>query len=178
MGRTAWRSVVLGALFGSGTALPGYAHAQAVAPTAAAPAPVLQAPATPSPRLHLPQMPSLRLAWPITPLRFSFSGREEGNYANGPLRLFRAESLWLKVGALQGVTVASAERDFELDCSGLTCQPVVKNSFAVEGRLALPRVTPQLAETYAYVRSSWSRTSQPISPRNSKLISVGLAGAF
>ena len=123
-------------------------------------------------------MPWLRLALPTTPLRFSFSASEEGNYAKGPLRLFRTESLWLQAGSLQVLTVASAERDFELDCSGLTCQPVIKNSFAVEGRLALPRLTPHVQSNYAYVRSSWSRTPQPLSARNSQLISVGFAGTF
>ena len=120
----------------------------------------------------------MRLTWPVAPVRFSFSAREEGDYAKGPLRLFRSESLWLRVGALQAVTLASAERDVELDCSGLTCQPVVKNIFAVDARLALPRFTPHVQSSYAYVRSSWSRTPQPVSPRDSRSLSVGLAGTF
>ena len=175
MGRTAWRSVVLGVLFGLGLGfgLPRAAHAQAEAPPATAP--VIE---TSSPGLQLPQVPWLRLALPVTPLRFSFSASEEGNYAKGPLLLFRTESLWLQAGPFQALTVTSAERDVVLDCSGLTCQPVIKNIFAVDARLALPRVTPHVQSSYAYVRSSWSRTPQLIGPRDSRSLSVGLAGTF
>jgi hypothetical protein len=131
-----------------------------------------------SPRLELPLVPSLRLTWPVAPLRFSFSGTEEGNYANGPLRLFRAESLWLHTPSFQLLTIGSAERDFELDCSGLTCQPVVKSGFAVEARLALPRFSGAVPSTYAYVRGSSYRTPQALSPRSTVLISAGFAGTL
>lgn len=123
-------------------------------------------------------MPSLRLTWPVTPLRFSFSGSEEGNYANGPLRLFRAESLWVRTPSLQLLTVASGERDFELDCSGLTCQPVVRTGFAVEGRLALPRFSGAVPSSYAYVRGSSYRTPQTVGARSAGLLTAGFAGTL
>ena len=84
----------------------------------------------------LPPAPRLQLSWPIQPLSFSFHGSEEGNYAAGPLRLFRAEATWLRLGRLSLVTSSAADRAFELDCR-LTCQPIVSRSIAVEGRLHL-----------------------------------------
>jgi hypothetical protein len=125
-------------------------------------------------RLELPQVPLLRLTWPVAPLRFSFSGTEEGSYANGPLRLFRAESLWLRTPSLRLLTIGSAERAFELDCSGLTCQPVVKSGLAVEARLALPRFSGAVPSSFAYVRGASYRT--PVSARAVGLVSAGFGG--
>lgn len=172
MGRTVWHWGALGALLAVGLGFPVAARAQAQAPAVVATSP------TTTRSLELPQVPSLRLTWPVTPLRFSFTGSEEGNYANGPLRLFRAESLWLHTPTLQLLTIGSAERDFELDCSGLTCQPVVKSGFAVEGRLALPRFSGAVPSSYAYVRASSYRTPQALSPRSVGLISAGFGGTL
>jgi hypothetical protein len=172
MGRSTWGSGALGALLALGLSFPVAARAQA-----GAPALVATSPST-TRYLELPQVPSLRLTWPVAPLRFSFSGAEEGNYASGPLRLFRAESLWIHTPTLELLTIASAERDFELDCSGLTCQPVVRSGFAVEGRLALPRFSGAVPSSYAYVRASSYRTPQPLSARSAGLISVGFGGTL
>ncbi|HEX2876333.1 MAG TPA: hypothetical protein VHP33_34005 [Polyangiaceae bacterium] len=172
MGRPARRSGALGVLLCLGFARAAHAEEPAAAGTSAAEKPSV------SHYLELPQVPSLRLTWPVAPLRFSFSGSEEGNYANGPLRLFRAESLWLHTPSFQLLTIGSAERDFELDCSGLTCQPVVKSGVAVEARLALPRFSGAVPSTYAYVRGSSYRTPQPMSARSGGLISAGFAGTL
>jgi hypothetical protein len=166
MGRTGWESAAL-----------VISMALASAPSARAqqqgPAPPLMSALLPPPTL--PLVPELRLSWPITPLKFSFTGTEVNGYASGPLRFFRAESLWLRAPALQLWTVGSAERAFELDCR-LTCQPVVQHVLDLEARVPLPQLLPGTTDTHAYLRSSSYYTTQ--SPRSVRLVSAGLAGAF
>ena len=121
----------------------------------------------------LPTVPSLRLTWPIAPLQFSFSQAEVGGYASGPLQLFRAESLWLKMPAFSLLTAGSAERAFELDCR-LTCQPIVKRVVDLEARVPLPHFGGAVGDSYAFVRSSSLATSQ--NARFSRQLSAGVAG--
>lgn len=166
MGRTGWESAALVVLFGLVLAAP--VRAQQVGPAPPLSAPLL----LPS---RLPPVPELRLSWPIAPLKFTFIGTEVSGYRNGPLRLFRAESLWLRTPTFQLLTAGSAERAFELDCS-VTCQPIVKHTFDVEARLSLPPVVPGVADPHAFLRSSAYYTTQ--SPRAAGLLSAGLAGAF
>jgi hypothetical protein len=170
MGRTGWESAALAISFGLALAGPARAQAQAQAP---GPAPPLIAallfPAT------LPPVPELRLSWPIAPLKFSFTGEEVGGYRNGPLQLFRAESLWLRTSSFRLLTVGSVERAFELDCN-VTCQPVVKHSFAVEARLSLPPVVPGVTDPHAFLRSTAYYTTQSV--RGVRLLSAGFGGAF
>lgn len=166
MGRTGWESAAL--VISMGLALAPSARAQQQGPAP----PLMSAllfPAT------LPPVPELRLTWPITPLKFSFSGSEINGYANGPLQLFRAESLWLRTPALQLLTAGSAERAFELDCR-VTCQPIVKHVFDLEARVPMPQLVPGTSDTHAYLRSSSYSTTQ--STRGVRLLSAGLAGAF
>jgi hypothetical protein len=166
MGRTGWESAAL--VFSLGLVLATPARAQQPGPAP----PLISAllfPAT------LPPVPELRLSWPITPLRFTFTGSEVSGYRNGPLQLFRAESLWLRTGSFQLLTAGSAERAFELDCS-VTCQPVVKHVFEVEARLALPPMLPGVTDPHAFVRSSAYYTTQ--STRGVRLLSAGFGGAF
>jgi hypothetical protein len=127
------------------------------------------------PRTTLLAVPELRLQWPIAPLQFTFTGAELSGYRNGPLQLFRAESLWLRTPTLQLLTVSRAERAFELDCR-VTCQPIIQRSFDLEARLALPPVVPAVADTHAFVRSSGFYTTQR--PRAGGLLSAGFAGTF
>lgn len=84
----------------------------------------------------LPEPERLQLSWPVAPASFSFEAREEGQYAGGPLQLYRAESLWFAHGLFSLLSIGSAERAFELDCR-LTCQPVLQGGLALEGRLQL-----------------------------------------
>jgi hypothetical protein len=132
-------------------------------------------------RRRQPQQPACRryrnlhLTWPVAPLGFSFTAAEAGGYAKGPLQLFRAESLWLRTPAVQLLTVTSAERAVELDCS-LTCQPIVKRGIDLEARLPLPALGPRMPDNYAFVRYSSFRTSQ--SARFAGHFGAGLAGAF
>lgn len=127
----------------------------------------------------LPPAPRLQLSWPIQPLSFSFHGSEEGNYAAGPLRLFRAEATWLRLGHLSLVTTSAADRAFELDCR-LTCQPIVNSSMAIEGRLHLfsTRAVPA-AHAFARFETRWSEagSSQPtFSGTRGGLLRMGLGG--
>ncbi len=165
MGRTGWESAVLGIFIAVAWAAP--ARAQNVAPP----------PATAHAGVVLPPVPQLRLSWPVAPLRFSFSGTEVTGYANGPLRLFRAESLWLETPAFQLLTATSAERAFELDCS-LTCQPIAKYTFDVEARVPLLRSSPDatVTEAHAFLRSSSYYTSQ--SAHRAGLLTTGIAGTL
>ena len=120
----------------------------------------------------------MRLTWPLAPLAplaFSLSESEVGGYANGPLQLFRAESLWLRTPALRLLTATSAERAFELDCR-LTCQPIVKRSIDLEARLPLPARGPRMTDNYAFVRYSSFKTAN--SARFAGHFGAGLAGAF
>lgn len=165
MGRTGWESAALVISIGLALAPAARAQQQGPAPPLVS---ALLFPAT------LPAVPELRLSWPITPLKFSFSGSEI-NSANGPLQLFRAESLWLRTPALQLFTVGSAERAFELDCR-VTCQPVVKHVLDLEARVPMPQLVPGTSDTHAYLRSSSYYTTQ--STRGVRLLSAGLAGAF
>jgi len=165
MGRTGWESAALGMLLGVAFATSARAQVPSLVPPATAPL----AHAT------LPAVPSLRLTWPVAPLQFSFSQTEVRGYADGPLQLFRLESLWLRTPALQLLTATSAERAFELDCR-LTCQPIVRRIFELEARVPLPRVGPGVSDTYAFVRSSSFYTSQ--STHFTRQLSAGLAGAF
>ncbi len=120
-------------------------------------------------------MPQLRLSWPVAPLSFSFSESEVTGYANGPLQLFRAESLWLRTPALQLLTATSAERDFELDCR-LTCQPIVRHTFDLEAHVPLPAVNDKVPSTYAFVRSSAFYTSR--NPHFSPQLKAGFGGSL
>jgi hypothetical protein len=124
---------------------------------------------------RLPPLPRLQLTWPVAPLGFSFSQQEVGGYAIGPLQLFRAEALWLETPALRLLSVASAERAFELDCR-LTCQPVVQRALALEARVPLPRLGPVVSNPYAFIRSSSFYTSQ--NPHFTRQLSAGFAGAL
>lgn len=123
----------------------------------------------------LPPVPELKLQFPVQPLRFSFTGAELGSYQSGPLRLFRAESLWLKTPRLQLLTFGAGERAFELDCR-LTCQPVVQTVLALEGRFQLPSPAPALEDTHAFLRLSTARS--PALPHRAGLLHAGVAGAF
>ena len=121
----------------------------------------------------LPAVPELRLKWPIAPLAYSYSQSELGGYANGPLQLFRAESLWVRAPGVRLLTFASSERAFEMDCS-LTCQPITQRALAVEARVLLPRFSSLVSEPHVFVRQSSFRTSQ--SPRAAGALHVGFAG--
>jgi len=161
MGRTGRESAALGIWLAAVVATPAYAQSS------------LPPPAAPLPHVSLPTVPSLRLTWPVAPLQFSFSQAEIGGYANGPLQLFRAESLWLKTPAFQLLTAGSAERAFELDCR-LTCQPIVKRVVDLEARLPLPRFMPAVGDSYAFVRSSGFSTAQ--GARFPRQLGAGIAG--
>ncbi len=165
MGRTGWESAALVVVLASAWVAP--ARAQNVAPP----------PAAAHGGVLLPPVPQLQLSWPVAPLRFSFSGAEVSGYANGPLRLFRAESIWLETPGFQLLTATSAERAFELDCS-VTCQPIVKYTFDVEARVPLLRSSPDatVTEAHAFLRSSSYYTSQRA--RSVGLITTGLAGTL
>ncbi len=161
MGRTGWESAALGIFVTAAWTAP--VRAQNVA--TAAP--------TPHARAVLPPVPQLRLSWPVAPLQFSFSELEIGGYANGPLQLFRAESLWVDTPGLRLLTAGSAERAFELDCR-LTCQPMLKRGFDFEARAPLPSFSARVPETYAFLRTSSFYTPQ--SSRSSRLVTTGIAG--
>jgi hypothetical protein len=161
----------------------GLAMVVSVAPRAHAEDPLVASSGTVTPVLTrpslLPPAPRLQLSWPIQPLSFSFHGSEEGNYAAGPLRLFRAEATWLRLGRLSLVTTSAADRAFELECQ-LTCQPVVNRSMAVEGRLHLfsTRAVPE-AHAFARFETRWSEagSSPPrFSATRGGLLRVGLGG--
>lgn len=158
MGRTGWESAALGISLLVAVAAP--AQAQSLTPPT-------------TPHASLPTVPALRLTWPVAPLQFSFSQVEISGYANGPLQLFRAESLWLRTPTFQVVTAGSAERAFELDCR-VTCQPIVKRVVDLETRVPLPRFSPAVGDSYAFVRSSAFATSQNV--RFSRQLGAGIAG--
>jgi len=163
MGRTACSRATLGLFLGIFSVTT--ANAQALPP-----------PIVTTSHSVLPPVPQLRLSWPITPLKFSFSAAEELTaYGNGPLQLYRAESLWLERPALQLLTANSSERAFELDCR-LTCQPIVKRVFDLEGRVPLPLLRGTIPSSYAFLRSSSFKTSQ--NPRFTQQLSAGFAGAL
>lgn len=121
----------------------------------------------------LPAVPELKLTWPIAPLAYRYSEAEITGYRNGPLQLFRAESLWLKAPGFRLLSYASSERAFELDCS-LTCQPVAARVLALEGRILLPKLTSWVSEPHVFVRQSAART--PLSARSLGAVHVGVAG--
>jgi len=123
----------------------------------------------------LPPVPEMKLQFPVQPLHFSFTGAEVGNYQNGPLRVFRAESLWLQTPRLRLATFGAAERAFELDCR-LTCQPVLQTVLALETRFLLPSPSAALTDTHAFFRLSTTRS--PVVPNRAGLVHAGLAGAF
>lgn len=123
----------------------------------------------------LPEVPELKLQFPIQPLRFSFSGAEVGRLTPTPLRLFRAESLWLATPRLKLVTFTAAERAFELDCR-LTCQPVLQTVLAVDARFLLPSPAPAVKNPQLFVRAA--STQSPTIRQRPSLIFGGLAGAF
>ena len=155
-----------------------------VAPRAHAEEPLETSSGTAAPVLArpslLPPAPRLQLSWPIQPLSFSFHGSEEGNYAAGPLRLFRAEATWLRLGRLSLVTTSAAERAFELECQ-LTCQPMVSRRIAVEARLHLfsTRAVPE-AHAFARYETRWGEAgrSRPSLSTNQGLFRVGLGGSL
>ncbi|HYP89645.1 MAG TPA: hypothetical protein VEQ59_15865, partial [Polyangiaceae bacterium] len=103
----------------------------------------------------------------------SYRESEISGYANGPLQLFRAESLWMRAPGLRLFTFASSERAFEMDCR-LTCQPLAQRGLALEARVLLPRFSSVVAEPHVYVRQSSFRTAQ--SPRAAGALHVGFAG--
>jgi len=163
MGRTACIRATLGLFLGVLSATT--ANAQSLPP-----------PIVTTSHVVLPPVPQLRLSWPITPLKFSFSAAEElTGYGNGPLQLYRAESLWLDRPALQLLTASSSERAFELDCR-LICQAIIKRVFDLEGRIPLPVSTAIVPNSYAFLRSSSFKTSQ--NPRFTQQLSAGFAGAL
>jgi hypothetical protein len=123
----------------------------------------------------LPPVPELRLSWPIKPLALSYAQSEVTGYANGPLQLFRAESLWFKAPGLRLLTFTSAERAFELDCSR-TCQPIAARNVGVEARVLLPRFSPAVVEPHVFFRQTGLRT--PVSARMSGHWQAGFGGAF
>jgi hypothetical protein len=153
MGRTGLPLLARGALVAIFVAAPASAHAQNIS--------------------TLPHVPELRLTWPIAPSSFSFTYTEVPGYAEAPLRLFRAESLWLQTPALKLLTIGSAERAPELDCRS-TCQPIVQTSIHLEARMPLPALGPYIPATYAFVRQSSFYTSQ--NPRFTRQLSTGLGG--
>jgi hypothetical protein len=162
MRRTGWESAALGSLLGLALGIPSAALAQAAPPLLVLPS-----------ATALPSVPELRLDWPISPSRFSFTWHEELGYADGPLRLFRAEALWLTTPGLQLLTASSAERAFELDCR-LTCQPIIRRAIDLELRMPLSTGAAEDAP-YAFVRTS-SVNAQSASFRG--LLGVGIAGAL
>jgi len=166
MGRTGWESAALVLLFGVAFAAPAQAQAQSLPPPQISRLLLLST---------LPPVPELRLSWPVAPLKFSFSEVEITGYANGPLQLFRAESLWLQTPSFQLLSATSAERAFELDCR-LTCQPIVKRVFDLEARMPLPDLSPGVTDTHAFLRSSSFYTSQ--STRFTRQLGAGFAGAL
>ncbi len=123
----------------------------------------------------LPPVPELKLKFPIQPLSFSYRGAEVGNYQNGPLRLFRAESVWIHTPVLKLLSYGAAEQAAEWDCR-LGCQPIVRFSTGVAARLSVPTFTPALTDTHVYVRSAVTYTSEL--PRRHRLFEAGFAGAF
>lgn len=121
----------------------------------------------------LPAVPELRLAWPITPLAYRYTEAEIGGYRNGPLQLFRAESVWLRTPRFELLTYASSERAFELDCS-VTCQPVAMRGLGLEARFLLPNVMPLVSEPHVFVRQSVMRSA--LSARSAGALHVGVGG--
>jgi hypothetical protein len=121
----------------------------------------------------LPPVPELRLAWPIAPLAYRYTESEVGGYRNGPLQLFRAESVWFEARRFKLLTYASSERAFELDCS-VTCQPVAMRGLGLEGRFLLPNLTPLVSEPHVVVRQSSMRS--PLSARSTGALHVGFGG--
>ena len=153
MGRTGLPLLACGASVAIFLATPSLAHAQNIS--------------------TLPRVPELRLTWPLTPSSFTFTYTEVPGYAESPLRLFRAESLWLQTPTLQLLTVGSAERALELDCRS-TCEPVVQNNIHLEARVPLPALGPHIPETYGFLRQSAFYTSQ--NPRFTRQLSTGFGG--
>jgi hypothetical protein len=123
----------------------------------------------------LPPVPELKLQFPVQPLRFSFSGTEALGGQDGPLRLYRAESLWLKTPRLQLLTYGAGERALELDCRQL-CQPIVQTVVATELRVLMPSPSPLVSDLHGYLRLSSGRT--PVISNRHGLIHAGIAGAF
>lgn len=123
----------------------------------------------------LPAAPRLQLPWPVAPLSFSFRASQEGNYASGPLQLFRAEALWFRQGPLSLLSVSSGERAFELDCRSI-CQPELERSMSLEARVHLYS-GPVIREVHAYVSrgSSWSESTDN---KRRTFTRFGLAGSF
>jgi hypothetical protein len=123
----------------------------------------------------LPPVPELKLQFPVQPLRFSFSGAEVRGAQDGPLRLYLAESLWLKTPRLQLLTFGAGERALELDCRQL-CQPIVQTVVATELRVKMPNPSPLVTDTHAFLRFSSGRT--PVINNRLGIIHAGIAGAF
>ena len=153
MGRTGLPLLARGALVAGLLAIPAPAHGQNIS--------------------TLPRLPELRLTWPIAPSSFTFNYTEVPGYAQGPLRLFRAESLWLQTPVLQLLTIGSAERALELDCRS-TCQPIVQNNLQLEARVPLPALGPSVPTTYAFLRQNAFYTTQ--NPHITRQLSTGLGG--
>lgn len=123
----------------------------------------------------LPAPPRLQLWWPVAPLSFSFRASQEGNYASGPLQLFRAEALWLREGPFSLLSVASGERAFELDCR-TTCQPALERSLSLEARVHLYS-GPVVREVHGYVSRGLSWGEMTDNKRRT-FTRFGLAGTF
>jgi hypothetical protein len=123
----------------------------------------------------LPAAPRLQLSWPVAPLSFSFRASQEGNYANGPLQLFRAESVWLRRGPFSLLSVSSGERAFELDCRS-TCQPALERAMSLEARVHLYS-GPVVREVHGYVSRGLSWGEMTDNKRRT-FTRFGLAGTF
>jgi hypothetical protein len=168
MGPRAWRARALAiSVLGSAA----FARAQQAPPRALP----LSAPALALQPLRLPPAPELRLKWPLAPISVSYTESEVTGYANGPLQLFRAESVWLELPGVRLLTLSSAERAFELDCV-VTCQPIVQRTVGVEARVLLPRFSPAIREPYVFFRQASLRT--PLHARASGQWQAGFGGAF
>jgi hypothetical protein len=120
-------------------------------------------PASPLTRAELPARfalpplyPSerLRLAWPIAPLRFTFTEVMPIGlgFASGPKEYFVAESIWAQVGPLSLRTRSEAVEAIELDCVSYTCAPVRELALTAEARLDLGALASAVPSTHLFWR--------------------------
>lgn len=126
---------------------------------AQAPEPVAAGPSLPA-RLSLPPLypgERLRIAWPIAPVRFTFSEVMPIGlgFARGPTEYFVAESVWLEAGPLSLRTRTSSAEAIELDCTSYTCVPVREVALTTEARLDLGALgrSSVLPESYLFARA-------------------------
>ena len=97
--------------------------------------------------------PRLRLTWPLQPEQVSFNPGQPIPSADGLLRPYRLEALWLQRGPLELKSFQRVEQSIELDC-WLTCQPVLERSAGVEGRLQLGAVGRTVPESHVFARGA------------------------